>query len=155
METIEMVEEFHSTFGCHVEQKPKIPAPVSVDACEDLKVLIEVMGRSLRLARNCARTYNSVAFLRIALIQEELIELALGILIGNPVTVLDGLTDLQYVLDGTYLACGLQDYKDTAFREVHRSNMTKDPNLTSPEGKIQKGFNYEPPDLAGVLVGVK
>jgi len=37
---------------------------------------------------------------------------------------------------------------DLAFQAVCKSNMTKQP---TPEGKIQKGADYQPPDLRGVL----
>lgn len=38
---------------------------------------------------------------------------------------------------------------------VHRSNMTKEPGYERADGKIGKGPGYEPPDVAGVLEGIK
>ena len=93
---------------------------------------------------------------RFALLEEELGELAIALCERNPVAVLDALTDLQYVLDGAYLAFGFARVKDAAFVEVHRSNLSKlgadgKPVLRALDGKIMKGPNYSPPDLATVL----
>jgi len=70
--------------------------------------------------------------------------------------VLDALTDILYVVHGTILKHGLQDYIDDAFIEVHKSNMSKkDPNgkeIKNPDtGKVTKGTHYIPPDLKKVL----
>jgi predicted HAD superfamily Cof-like phosphohydrolase len=91
------------------------------------------------------------AQLRINLLQEELDELQDGVDDGNLVAVLDALTDLQYVLDGAFLAFGLADVKSKAFDEVHRSNMSKmGPDgrpIIRDDGKILKGPFYSPPSL--------
>ena len=70
--------------------------------------------------------------------------------------VLDAITDILYVVHGTVLKHGLQDYIDDAFIEVHKSNMSKkDPNgneIKNPDtGKVTKGTHYIPPDLKKVL----
>lgn len=91
--------------------------------------------------------------LRINLLAEELEELQDALAAGDIVEVLDALTDLQYVLDGAYLSFGLQDVKDAAFAEVHRSNMSKlgadgKPVRRESDGKVLKGPDYFKPDLA-------
>ncbi|GAB3956670.1 hypothetical protein GCM10028805_47260 [Spirosoma harenae] len=63
--------------------------------------------------------------LRINLLQEELNELQQAAQEGDLVGVADALTDLQYVLDGSYLEFGMTEIKETLFDEVHRSNMSK------------------------------
>ena len=63
--------------------------------------------------------------LRIDLIKEELQELEDAIADQNIIDILDALSDLQYVLDGTYLEFGLGHLKEASFAEVHRSNMSK------------------------------
>lgn len=97
------------------------------------------------------------AGLRIELFREELQELHLALESGNMANILDALCDLQYVLDGTFLECGLQDFKDAAMREVHRSNMSKLGEDGKPilreDGKIIKGPNYFAPYLRAVLNG--
>jgi len=90
------------------------------------------------------------AYLRIALIAEELKELAdsLGGIVFsytvgrkmiknyrvNNVEALDALTDLRYVIYGTFHTLGLADIADEAFEEVHRSNMTKGNKCPSCHG---------------------
>lgn len=87
--------------------------------------------------------------LRVRLIKEETEELESALVERDPIAVLDALTDLQYVLDGAYLALGFS--KEPAFSEVHRSNMSKLDQLGRPikraDGKVLKGPNYSPPDL--------
>jgi len=71
---------------------------------------------------------------------------------------LDALMDLQYFLDGTLLAYGMDGIKDAAFAEVHRSNMSKLwPDGTvryRDDGKVLKGPDFSPPDLMRILCGV-
>lgn len=101
-------------------------------------------------------TNKPVNDFRAAFLQEELDELKEALANNDVVEVLDALTDLQYVLDGTYLSFGLQAAKEAAFDEVHRSNMSKlgedgQPIVRESDGKILKGPNYFKPDLAKVL----
>ncbi len=63
--------------------------------------------------------------LRVGLIQEELNELKEAIESKDIVAVADALTDLQYVLSGTYLEFGLATRAWSLNAEVHRSNMSK------------------------------
>lgn len=93
--------------------------------------------------------------LRTELIGEELGELCIALHAGDPAEVLDALTDLQYVLDGAFLQLGFAHLKDAAFREVHRSNMSKlgadGKPIRRADGKVMKGPNYSPPDLKKIL----
>ena len=93
--------------------------------------------------------------LRMALLTEELQELGTALEERNYVEALDALTDLQYVLDGAYLALGFADLKGSAFLIVHGSNMSKageDGNaMYADNGKILKGPNYRPPELGCLL----
>ena len=91
--------------------------------------------------------------LRINLLQEELDELKEALADNDPIETLDALIDLQYVLDGAFLSFGLQDVKQAAFNEVHRSNMSKlgedgKPIRREEDGKVMKGPNYFKPDMA-------
>lgn len=96
--------------------------------------------------------------LRIGLLDEELNELVVALAGRDPVATLDALTDLQYVLDGTYLALGFADVKDEAFRVVHASNMAKlGPDgrpVLRDDGKILKPPGWTPPDLGLVLAPI-
>ena len=96
------------------------------------------------------------ADLRVELLKEELKELEEAIEAEDLVAILDGLTDLQYILDGTYLEFGFHSVKALAFIEVQRSNMSKLGHDGSPilreDGKVLKGPNYSPPDLKTIVV---
>lgn len=124
---------------------------------------------------------NDVAGLRLSLLHEELRELTQALAEGNMVEVLDALADLQVVLNGAVLACGMQDVFPAALNEVHRSNMSKFPQslqeltatvdhykaqgidvviVSGPEGrvvlrmsdnKVLKSIHYSPANLAPLL----
>lgn len=107
--------------------------------------------------------------LRVQLILEEAYELAeaFGIEVTgrptlvsktrdlDPVQSLDALTDLLYVIFGTYHTLGLACAARDAFTEVHASNMSKlGPDghpLKNELGKVMKGPNYFPPDLKSIV----
>jgi predicted HAD superfamily Cof-like phosphohydrolase len=97
----------------------------------------------------------SVNELRLDLLTEELDELIIAIDNNDAVSVLDALTDIQYVLDGTYLALGFASLKKAAFKEVHRSNMSKlgedGKPMLSESGKVLKGSNYSKPNLKAII----
>ena len=63
--------------------------------------------------------------LRVALIKEELEELAEAIKDKNIVEIADALCDIQYVLSGAVLEFGLGNKFVELFNEVQRSNMSK------------------------------
>lgn len=68
---------------------------------------------------------------------------------GNHVEILDAICDSIYVLIGLALKMGFN--LDAAFREVHRSNMSKLGEDGKPikrdDGKVLKGPNFTPPNL--------
>lgn len=90
--------------------------------------------------------------LRLSLMKEELKEVEEAIHSKDLVNLLKELTDLQYVLDGTYLSFGLDRLKILATRDVHKSNLTKlGPGgkvLRNEQGKILKPKTYRKPDLS-------
>lgn len=94
---------------------------------------------------------HRTAALRVELLMEECEELADAIDGEDMVGILDALIDIQYVLDGAFLAFGLADVKTDAFAEVHRSNMSKLGADGKPvyreDGKVLKGQKYSPPNL--------
>lgn len=63
--------------------------------------------------------------LRIELMREELEEVVESMSEGDITNTLKELCDLQYVLAGTILELGLEEHFNTAFYQVHRSNMSK------------------------------
>lgn len=86
--------------------------------------------------------------LRAKLIAEELKEYIEACEAGDLVAIADALGDLEYVLLGTAVTHGIQ--LQPVFREVHRSNMTKDA-LDPVTKKGGKGPGYQAPCIAAVL----
>ena len=63
--------------------------------------------------------------------------------------VLKEMGDFVYVIKGMAVSFGM-DF-DKAFDLVHKSNMSKLPLIKDANGKVQKGLNYEPPVLEGLI----
>ncbi len=87
--------------------------------------------------------------LRLNLITEEYQELLEEVDAGNTVGVADALADMVYTIVGAALSWGID--LGSVFDEVHRSNMSKSPDNTRGDGKILKGPDYSPPEIATVL----
>lgn len=160
-ETLTLVTEFHKVFGSPVEPTPRMPALEGEmkAVVGSLASLMEASAATCTEAAELANTDTESdawnALIRLQLLQEELSEFARALEVGDMTAALDALSDIQYVLDGAYLALGLQDLKLPAFREVHRSNMTKlgadGKPIISPAGRVVKGPNYEEPKLKALL----
>lgn len=94
--------------------------------------------------------------LRFTLQEEETKELEEALSTNDLIETADALADIVYVAYGTAVQFGID--LDAVLAEVHRSNMSKlGPDgrpIVREDGKILKGPNYFPPDVAGVL-GVK
>lgn len=124
-EALNKVRQFHETFKCYIEDEPTAAIP----------------GKEFAI--------------RVRLLQEELEEYQRAGETGDLVAIADALTDLLYVLLGTYIAHGLQDVAEELFEEVHRSNMSKlDGNgepVTREDGKVLKSDLFTEPDLEAIL----
>lgn len=120
---------------------------------EMVKEFHEAFGHPVKDAPDL--TDEELCKLRRKLLREELFELHSAMTMDDKVAVLDALCDLQYVLDGAFLALGFHNVKDTAMAEVHRSNMSKlgadGKPIYREDGKILKGPNYTPPDIRSIL----
>jgi predicted HAD superfamily Cof-like phosphohydrolase len=131
MNTIDLVREFHEAFGV---ETPDFP---STELCNLRVSLIDEESGELNRA------------LKIMALKK------LGTGVVDKALVLDALCDLQYVLDGAFLVFGLDDVKDAAMKEVHRSNMSKlgedGKPLYRADGKVLKGPNYQPPNLKDLV----
>jgi predicted HAD superfamily Cof-like phosphohydrolase len=101
----------------------------------------------------CADIGESLARLRIALLEEEVGEFVAASEKGDLVAIADALADITYVVYGTALTYGID--LDSVLREVHRSNMSKlgsdGKPLVRDDGKVLKSERYFPPDIASVL----
>jgi predicted HAD superfamily Cof-like phosphohydrolase len=88
--------------------------------------------------------------LRVNLIEEELAELRNAGEAHDLVEIADALGDLLYVVYGTAVTYGID--LEPVFSEIHRSNMSKDPECGPRcDGKVLKGSRYSPPRVAEVL----
>ena len=96
---------------------------------------------------------ESLARLRIALLEEEVGEFADAVAAADLVAIADALADIVYVAYGTAVTYGID--LDMVLGEVHRSNMSKlgtnGQPLIRADGKVIKSDQYVPPDIAGIL----
>lgn len=139
------VEEFHTTFGHPVNAVPAVPSDdqvklrfrlISEEYLEFLESLNVTVPQTIKdylmgIADNFRGEHHHLDLVALA----------------------DALADLDYVVEGTRLAFGING-KPIA-DEVHRSNMSKaDKDGTvyrNANGKTMKGPDYSPPDIAGEL----
>lgn len=150
------VREFQEVFGAHISERPEVPDEPVHTALAIYHQEAKRLGERLKEAsRDSGVPGGSLLLIRLQLIQEELAELAAGMINRDPVECLDALGDLSYVVDGTYLTLGLHDLKIRAIMEIHRSNMTKlgedGKPILSDAGRVVKGPNYEPPALGHMV----
>jgi predicted HAD superfamily Cof-like phosphohydrolase len=121
-----VVKEFHKKFNHPIAQKP-----VNIDDSTDTET-------------------QNLLELRRKLIDEEYKEFRVAYFEGNEIEMLDALCDMIYVIYGMALALGWDI--NAAVAEVHRSNMSKlgadGKPIVRKDGKIMKGENYSPPNLA-------
>lgn len=119
------VLDFHEAFGC-----PRAPLPTP-----HLK--------------------DTVAQLRVRLLQEETEEFADAVNRRDLIAIADALADVVYVAYGCAVTYGID--LDAVIREVHRSNMTKlgadGRPILRADGKILKPERYSPPNIGPIIEG--
>lgn len=93
--------------------------------------------------------------LRFNLMGEENTEYLEACVANDKEQIADALGDMLYILAGTALEHGMQDYMERVFLEIHRSNMSKmDENgkpIRREDGKILKGPQYSKPNLKKII----
>jgi predicted HAD superfamily Cof-like phosphohydrolase len=158
--TLKLVGEFQQAFDpANVGHEQPIKLPESMPDLAVLATKMTELGEELhefaRIKKEAGETLESTLGLRLQLCQEELAELATAMSSGDQLECLDALTDMQYVLDGTYHTLGLAHLKGEAFLEVQRSNMSKlgedGKPIRNEAGRVVKGANYSPPDIEKIL----
>lgn len=94
-----------------------------------------------------------LAELRQRLLDEEVAEVGEAVAAGDLAGLAHELADVVYVAYGTALTYGID--LDAVIAEVHRANMSKlgadGKPLYRADGKVAKGPDYRPPDVAGLL----
>jgi predicted HAD superfamily Cof-like phosphohydrolase len=106
-----------------------------------------IRSRPSSLVRRFVQVFGQKADkeLRAKLLLEEVKEYQEA---NTPEEMLDALCDILYIAYGTAIVNGWDI--DSAFEEVHRSNMSKLQDgkpIYREDGKVLKGSNYSPPDL--------
>lgn len=95
---------------------------------------------------------------RIQMFLEELEEYRAAVNNHDIVEIADALTDMLYVLLGTFITHGLQDIAEELFAEVHRSNMSKLDKQGKPifrqDGKVLKSDQFSDPDLCSIIAKI-
>jgi len=94
---------------------------------------------------------------RHKILYEEVMELFEACNKGDLVESADAICDCIYILLGTAHELGIADKLSACFDEVQRSNMSKLGEDGKPiyreDGKVQKGPNYEKPNLKHIIYG--
>jgi predicted HAD superfamily Cof-like phosphohydrolase len=119
---------------------------------ESLAELEMVLGFSAEvILQDFKRDMADVRYLRLHLILEEVAELIGCFAKQDAVGVADALGDLMYVTLGTAVTFDIPLEK--IFNEIHRSNMSKEPQESDPDkARVRdKGPNYSPPNLAEIM----
>lgn len=135
------VRKFHQKYGFPVDAGLPNEVVLMKNLSEDIAALASHLDPEAGLA-SC----------RCHLILEELGEFVEGLNHQDEVATLDALADLIYVVVGTAVAFGLPLCE--AFKEVHRSNMTKTISRDRP-GHPGKSDGYSPPNLKKILDDAK
>lgn len=127
----DLVREFHQAMGHPIDREPD----ASIMRLRRILIREETDELSEELSRG-VEELNSTGKLKSDTKEKILKEMA----------------DLQYVLSGLAVAFGLPI--QAAFNRVHKSNMSKlGPNglpIYRSDGKVQKGDNYQPPNMEGL-----
>ncbi len=146
----EHVQEFHETFGHPIYREPNIP-----DA-KDIKLrLALILEEFTELTDACVNDSKNAKQLLTTLDQamNEVRALNETDLDVNVVEVADALTDINYVTYGAGHCFGVD--LDACMREVQRANMSKlgadGKPIYNEHGKIMKGPDYTPPDIAKII----
>lgn len=132
------VGEFHHAFGHPIEETPTVPADERVRL--RARLITEEYIETMRALFDWPFGQASDVLadnIESATVRVDLEQLA------------DGLADLDYVVEGTRLECGIDG--DPIALEVHRSNMAKKGGEKRPDGKTLKPAGWTPPDIAGEL----
>ena len=125
---LDSVRCFHEVFQAYMERTPTATVPVEIS-----------QGR-------------------IQMFLEELEEYRAAVHNHDIVEIADALTDMLYVLLGTFITHGLQDIAEELFAEVHRSNMSKLDEQSQPifreDGKVLKSDQFSDPDLRSIIAKI-
>lgn len=158
---VDRVETFHRAFGLHIREWPTLYELSKGDRSllrswvDQLFSVARIMKAQAAELNGLHRSSAALILIRLQLQVEEAAEVFDAVLQDDIAKVLHELSDLSYVVDGTYLTFGLQSLKVAADEELHRANMSKlgpggEP-IIDAAGRVVRGAGYEPPDMERVL----
>lgn len=146
------VREFHTVFGQPILETPTVPADDRVKLrlkliAEEFTELLEAtMFTGFMYAESVSSKDLYVGEILESFIRTEDTRVDL-------VKTADALGDLMYVIQGMALELGID--LPAVLAEIHRANLSKAGPDGKPVyneiGKVTKGPNYSPPDIAKVL----
>lgn len=128
------VSEFHRAFDIAVRSQPVIPGDDEIRlrlrliAEEFFETLSAVIGSQFMSEHEAVMTKINEWVIRLDFPE-----------------FIDGLADLDYVIEGTRLSFGVNGGPIAA--EVHRANMAKAGGEKRADGKIMKPVDWTPPDI--------
>jgi predicted HAD superfamily Cof-like phosphohydrolase len=143
----EQVIEFHQEFQSEQGQGEGPPhVPLDQHVRLRLRLIFEEAFEALEACLHPAGSLTTDA-LRIT-------KAKVALLIASPLDVdlpefIDALGDIDYVVEGSRLACGVNGAPIAA--EIHRSNMSKKGGHRRVDGKWVKPSTYSKADIAGEL----
>jgi predicted HAD superfamily Cof-like phosphohydrolase len=138
------VREFHQKMNAPTARSPRL-LPGNATTAGELAARLHTFADE---TASVAGTSGDILLARAAMAMEELAEWLTAHERSDLIAAADAWADRAYVLLGDAVAAGLPAEKLSA--EVHRSNMTKEPD-TAGSGKAIKGASYDPPRIADVL----
>lgn len=136
------VTKFHEVFGHNINEPNNCSIPLRLSLIgEEAGELIDA------LLREDNNTYSDeLKALFSSLGEESSIPLDI-------VGIADALGDIVYVVFGMAIELGID--LNAVLEEIHRANMSKlgadGKPIYNEQGKVMKGPNYAPPDIASVL----
>ena len=157
---LEQIKEFHKAYGFRVAPEPDIPAWTSSEKAvintyaEHIAIIAEVLKQQAAFYNGLGKKNLGLVLIRLQLIVEETAEVAEAVMEEDLPHLLQELSDLDYVVGGTFLTFGLQGVKAAAEDELHAANMSKLVDgrpIVDKSGRSVKGPGYRKPDMLRVL----
>jgi predicted HAD superfamily Cof-like phosphohydrolase len=142
----EQVIAFHNAMD--LQDQGTGEGPPHVPPTETLKLRLRLIAEEIvELLQGCGCERSASGALQSSL--ERTIVSIVSTRHANLSDIADALTDLDYVIEGMRLACGIDGAPIAA--EVHRANMAKVGGERRADGKHLKPKGWTPPDIEGEL----
>jgi predicted HAD superfamily Cof-like phosphohydrolase len=140
------VTDFHLAVGQPVLDKPQVPSDERVRL--RARLITEEFFETMRALFQDEERNDPYSWINVS---EDNMRSAIerSRIVARLPELVDGLADLDYVVEGTRLEFGINGIPIAA--EVHRANMAKAVGTKREDGKILKPDGWKPPDIEGEL----